>query len=379
MNGRAGVIPAGLQRAKEINVYYPLIMAGGTGTRLWPLSRRQYPKQALQLVGERTLIQHAVDRLTAQIPPGRIMVITREEHVAPLSEQIPHVPLENFIVEPEGRGTAPAIGLAAIHLQRRDPQAVMAVLTADHYITQVDRFRQVLAVAEEVARGGYLVTLGIQPTFPSTGYGYIQHGDQLRTVDGMNIYHADRFTEKPDQDEAQRLVSSGRYSWNSGMFVWEVERIIAEFERQMPGFFSQLQQVAAALDYGEYGQTLQRIWPQVKKQTIDYGVMEGARDIAVIPVDLGWSDVGSWASLLDVLPANEEGNTFVGLSEERQVSIDTRDSLIVGGDRLIATLGVEGLVIVDTKDALLICSKDREQDVRALVDLLAARGQQDLL
>ena len=356
-------------------MYYPLIMAGGTGTRLWPLSRRKYPKQALELVGERTLIQHAVDRLTPQYPAEQILVITRQEHVEPLSAQVPELPLENFIVEPEGRGTAPAIGLAAIHLHKRDPEAVMAVLTADHFMTDVDSFRQALSAAEEVARAGYLVTLGIKPTFPSTGYGYVQQGEHLQTAGSLEVYHADRFTEKPGSEEAQQLFNSGTYSWNSGMFVWRVDRILEEFQRQMPEFYEQLHSVAAALGQADYEETLDRVWPAVQKETIDYGVMEGADKVAVIPVDMGWSDVGSWARLLEVLPSDEQGNTVIG----QHIGIDTTDMLVVGGDRVIATIGLEGLVIVDTEDALLICTKEREQDVRAMVKLLEEQGRGDLL
>ncbi|MFN2143510.1 MAG: mannose-1-phosphate guanylyltransferase [Candidatus Promineifilaceae bacterium] len=366
---------AGDPLLKENSMYYPLIMAGGTGTRLWPLSRRKYPKQALKLVGERTLMQHAVDRLIPQVPAGQIIVITRQEHVQPLSEQVPELPQDNFIVEPEGRGTAPAIGLAAIHLQQRDPEAVMAVLTADHFISDISGFRRALAAAEEVARDGYLVTLGIKPTFPSTGYGYVHQGQHIKQVDGLDVYQADRFTEKPDAEEAQQLVESGVYSWNSGMFVWRVDRILEEFQRQMPDFYDQLQEVDAVLEQPGYAETLDRVWPAVEKETIDYGVMEGADRVAVIPVDIGWHDVGSWASLLEVLPADEEGNTVVG----NHVGIDSSDLLVVGGDRLIATIGVEGLVIVDTEDALLICTKEREQDVKAMVELLEANGRDNLL
>ncbi len=354
---------------------YPLIMAGGTGTRLWPLSRRTYPKQALELVGGRTLIQHAVDRLLPEFPAEQIFIITREEHVAPLSTQVPELPLENFIVEPEGRGTAPAIGLAAIHLQQRDPQAIMAVLTADHFITETSKFRQVLKTAATVAEDGYLVTLGIKPSFPSTGYGYIQQGDHLLTRGDFPVYRAQRFIEKPQIDAANIMFNSGDYSWNSGMFIWQTTRILEEFEQQMPEFYQQLQAVSNTLGGPGYEQSLAQVWPAVKKETIDYGIMEGAENVAVIPADIGWSDVGSWASLLDVLPADEHGNTVIG----PHIGIDTNDTLIVGNKRLIATIGLSDLVIVDTEDALLICTKEREQDVRAMVNLLENNGRDDLL
>jgi mannose-1-phosphate guanylyltransferase len=350
-------------------------MAGGTGTRLWPLSRRKYPKQALNLDGERTLIQHAVQRLTPEFPPEQIFIITRQEHVAPLSAQVPDLPGENFIVEPEGRGTGPAIGLAAVHLQQRDPDAVMAVLTADHLITKSGSFRKALLAAEKVAQDGYLVTLGIKPSFPSTGYGYVQQGDPLILSGMFQVFQAERFVEKPDPESARQMVSSSNYSWNSGMFIWQVKRIMDEFQRQMPNFYEQLLLVKSAINTLDYEQTLSQIWPTVQKETIDYGVMEGAQDVAVIPVDIGWSDVGSWASLFDVLPADEDGNRVIG----QHAGIDTRDTLVIGDQRLIATIGLEGLIIIDTEDALLICTREREQDVRAMVKLLEKEGKQELL
>ncbi len=353
--------------------FYALIMAGGVGTRLWPLSRRDRPKQSLRLVGERTMFEHAVDRVAPLFQPERIFVVTGAEHVVTLEAQAPELSSESFIVEPEGRGTAPAIGLGAIHLRRQDPEAIMVVLTADHFISQAALFRQALTAAAQVAEEGHLVTLGIRPSSPSTGYGYIEQGERLDTVGGFPVFRAERFTEKPSLETALHMVESGEYSWNSGMFVWRVDRILQEFQHQMPEFYVQLAEVEATLGTPGYEATLNRVWPQVARQTIDYGVMEGAEDVTVIPVDIGWSDVGSWASLLELLPADEEGNTIVG----PHVGIDTRDTLVFsrGGKRLVATIGLEGLVIVDTEDALLVCTKEREQEVRAMVRELEARDE----
>ncbi len=349
---------------------YAVIMAGGSGTRLWPLSRQHRPKQALKLIGQRTMFQHAVDRILPLFPPERILVVTRNEHATLLMEQVPELPAENFILEPEGRGTAPAIGLAAIHLQRRDPSASMVVLTADHYITEAEEFRHALTAALHVAKAGQLVTLGIKPTTPSTGFGYIHHGANLGTIEGFPVFRVERFIEKPNLDTATAMMNSSEYSWNSGMFIWRVNRICEEFERQMPQFYAQLAEVATTLGTPLYEATISRIWPKVTKQTIDYGVMEGAEDVAVIPVDMGWTDVGSWGSLLTLLPADDDGNILIG----SHVGIDTHNTLVVGDKRLIATIGVQGLVIVDTDDAVLVCPKEREQAVREMVDKLKQGG-----
>ncbi len=349
--------------------FYALIMAGGVGTRLWPLSRRDCPKQSLKLFGERTMFEHAVDRIAPVVQPERVIVVAGAEHIESLTAQAPELPSQNFIVEPEGRGTAPAIGLGAIHMHRQDPEAIMAVLTADHFIADVARFRRVLRAAAQVAAEGYLVTLGITPSSPSTGFGYIKQGDSLGTYEGFPVFRAQRFTEKPSLETALHMVDSGEYSWNSGMFIWRVDRILEEFQRRMPDFYVKLAEIEATLDTPGYEATLNRIWPEVAKQTIDYGVMEHAEDVAVIPVDIGWSDVGSWASLVELLPTDEDANVIVG----PHVGIDTRDTLIFGGKRLIATIGVEDMVIVDTEDALLICTKEREQEVRTIVRELEAR------
>jgi len=354
--------------------YYAVIMAGGGGTRLWPLSRKSRPKQMLRLFDERSLFQTAVSRLEGVFPPERILVVTVEEQAAELQAQCPDVPAENYILEPLPRGTASVVGLAAVALQHRDPLAVMAILTSDHYIGNEPKFRHLLESAAQVAQQGYLVTLGITPTFPATGYGYIQIGQSVGTYGGLQAHRAVRFKEKPDETLARRLLESGDHAWNSGMFVWRVDRILEELETHMPELARGLGEIAAAWETSLQAEVLQRVWSGLQAETIDYGVMEGARQVVVIPaVGLEWSDVGSWDSLFDVLPSDQDGNIVMG---GRHLALDTRNSLVYVDQehRLIVSIGVQDLVVVDTGDVLLICAKDQAQKVRQIVDQLKRTG-----
>ena len=350
---------------------YALIMAGGVGSRLWPRSRKQTPKQLLNLTSERTMFQEAVARLAPLFEPAQIFVVTSADYVPAMREQVPELPAENYIVEPSGHGTAPCIGLAALYLRRLDPEAVMAVLTADHFIQRWDAFREALRAAGYLARQGRLVTLGIKPTFPSTGYGYILRDERLADLGQLEAYRVKRFTEKPDLPTARKFLATGRYYWNSGMFIWRVADIMAEFRWQMPRLYEQLTEIDAAIGTPQERAVLERVWQDVENQTIDYGVMEGARNVAVIPVDIGWSDVGSWATLLDILPGDGDGNVVTG----HHLGIDTKHTLVYSPHRLVATVGLEDMIIVDAGDALLICPKDRAQDVKKIVDTLKAQGK----
>jgi mannose-1-phosphate guanylyltransferase len=345
-------------------MYWAVILAGGSGTRLWPMSREEMPKQALTLVGERSMFQHSVDRLLPLFPIERILVVTRAEYSQLLLEQMPELPEQNFIIEPVGRGTAPAIGLAAVHLKKRDPNAVMAILTADHFIKDTDSFRRVLNAAETAANAGYLVTLGIQPTFPSTGFGYIEQGDPIDSEEIGGIFHVSRFIEKPDQETALQLVADGRYTWNSGMFVWRVDRIMEELALHMPALFEGLSSIYAHINQTDNEDTMAVVWEQVQKETIDYGVMEKADRIAVLPASIGWVDVGSWSSMALLHSKDADGNIWTS----PHIGIDTSGIICVAPRRkLVATIGVADMIIVDTPDALLVCNKDREQDVRAVL------------
>ncbi|MBN1260613.1 MAG: mannose-1-phosphate guanylyltransferase [Anaerolineae bacterium] len=358
--------------------FYALIMAGGGGTRLWPLSRQAHPKQALTLFGERSMFQLAVDRLLPLLPVDRILVVTAADQVAPLSEQVPELPLENFIVEPLGRGTAPCIGLSALHLHDRDPDAIMAVVTADHYIRRVDVFRAVLQAARAVAEQGFLVTLGIAPTKPATGYGYICRGEPLGAELGFEVYQVQQFTEKPDLETAQRFLDAGVYAWNSGMFIWRAERILEEIARWMPELDHTLQILRPRLGTTAYQSALDAQWPGLSKQTIDYGIMERADRVAVLPADLGWSDVGAWSAVMELNSLGEAQASNVVVGDPLLVDCE-RSMVLADGGRLVAMIGIEDLIVVDTPDALLITRRDQSQRVRDVVDALKARNRTDLL
>ena len=259
----------------------------------------------------------------------------------------------------------------------------MVVVTADHHIGDGPLFRRVLLAAAETAGSGSLVTLGITPSFASTGYGYIQRGKQLQTLDGIAVYKALRFTEKPDAATAQQFLDSGAYSWNSGMFIWQVQAIRAEFERQMPQLWAQLSEIKGAFGTPTEQAVLKRVWADVSKETIDYGIMEHARDVAVIPADIDWNDIGSWQTLMELLAGADAGpDVCVGpgnVVTGEHVILDTHNTLVHSPKKLVATIGLRDLIIVETEDALLVCPQDRSQDVRKIVELLRARGREDLL
>ncbi len=353
---------------------YALIMAGGAGTRLWPLSREHLPKPALRLYGVQSMFEIAVDRLLPLFSPEQILVVASADHNQVLHEQVPSIPEANFIVEPEGRGTASAIGLAAIHLEARDPEAVMAVLTADHIIGKPDVFRSVIRSALEFAREDYLVTLGIKPTWPSTSYGYIEQAELLGEKLGFKAYTAERFVEKPNAQNAQRMLNLGKYSWNSGMFIWKVDRIIGEFKWQMPDLYSRLMRIAGTIGSEHYGTALGELWPGIAKQTIDYGIMENAKRVIVLPADMDWLDVGTWNNLKTVLDSDDKGNSKSG----DVILWNSENSMVIGDKRLVAGIGLENMIIVDTPDALLVCDMARAGEVKDLVEHLKEIGRQDL-
>jgi mannose-1-phosphate guanylyltransferase len=350
--------------------YYAVIMAGGGGTRLWPLSRQAHPKQMLRLIDDRSLFQTSVERLHGVFEPENIYVVTVAEQAAELQDQCPGIPKDNYLIEPLPRGTASVVGLATITLRRRDPHAIMAVLTSDHYIGDEECFRGLLKVARQVAEDGYLVTLGITPTYAATGYGYIQRGKSAGRYENADIFHVLRFKEKPDELQAQLMLAGGDHTWNSGMFVWQAERIWEEFSIQMPDLSRGLHEINQAWGSPKQVATLEHVWKGLKTETIDYGIMEHTRNGVVIPATgLRWSDVGTWDSLFDVLPTDINGNIVIG---GQHFGLDTKDSLVYVAQqrRLIVTIGVRDLVVVDTGDVLLICKKNEAQKVRHVVSVL---------
>lgn len=354
--------------------FYALIMAGGGGTRLWPLSRKTRPKQALPLTEDRSMFQISVERLAPLLPPERVFVVTGQGYAEQLHASTPAVPRENFVIEPFGRDSGPAAALGIVHIRQRDPEAVIAILAADHHIADVPRFLRVLSAAHDLAGQGYITTLGISPSFPSTGYGYIERGEPLGQVGEFPAYVAEQFTEKPDAQTAVEFLASGRYSWNSGMFISRADTVLAEFARQQPVLHAQLEEIGAAVGRQDYRAVLDRVWPQIERISLDYAVMEDARKMALIPVDMGWSDIGSWTTLFDVLDGDTNGNVARGQSE-KHVLIDTSNTLIVG-DRMVVTIGVDDLVIVDTPDVVLVCHRARSEDVRTVVNRLKEKGDE---
>ncbi len=349
---------------------YAVIMAGGGGTRLWPLSRRERPKQMLSLVEGHSLFQATLRRLERLFPPDRTLIVTVEEQAERLKSQAAFIPDENFLLEPAPRGTASAIGLAAIAIQKRHPQGSMAVLPADHYIHNDERFAGLLRTAMAVAEKDYLVTLGITPTYPATAYGYIQSGERLPESFDYAAHRVLRFIEKPNKAQARSLLEAGNYFWNSGMFFWKVRNILNEMSRQMPDLYSVLMQIERVWGSAQQASTLERLWPGLRSETIDYGIMEHAERVAVLPAEgLEWNDIGNWESLFDVLPTDANGNIVFG---SQHVAVETSNSLIYGNHdgRLIVTIGIDNLVIVDTGDALLICHKEQAAKVRQMVEHL---------
>ncbi|GJL63884.1 MAG: mannose-1-phosphate guanyltransferase [Nitrospirales bacterium] len=354
---------------------YGVILAGGSGTRFWPLSRERFPKQLLRIIGEETLIQQTVRRLLRSMSADRIVVVTNQNQADSITLQLSTWKDElsgNIIFEPEGRNTAPAIGLAALQLLHRDPDAVMVVLPADHVIAKPAIFQQAVNLGAQMAMQGSLVTFGIHPSRPETGYGYIQpnRGSRVGSRGKMTGYRVARFVEKPDLPTAERYVQSGNFFWNSGIFMWKASVVLQELERQKPALVKGLKRIAVMIQDGAAKADIAKLYHRLESVSIDHGVMEHSSQAAVIPVDFGWSDVGSWGSLEEVAPRNRSGNVLNG----NVMDIGSTNSVLFADRRMVATIGLSDMVVVDTPDATLICPKSRAQDVKQVVQELKKRN-----
>ncbi|MEW6681527.1 MAG: mannose-1-phosphate guanylyltransferase/mannose-6-phosphate isomerase [Nitrospirota bacterium] len=357
---------------------HAVILAGGSGTRFWPLSRRLAPKQLLSLTGDRTMLQDTVLRIAPVVAADRTWVVTGCDVADEARRQLRLIGAGATVVaEPVGRNTAPAIAVAAHRLIAADPDAIMIVLPADHAIAKPEAFRECLDHASAVAGNGYLVSIGIVPRRAETGYGYIKQGDALpesgRREGGRGAFRVARFVEKPDRVTAERYVGEGGYLWNSGMFVWRASVILDELARHAPGVSAAASRIAEAMSSGADDTRLRALYEAAEAVSIDYAVLERSTRVAVVPAEFGWSDVGSWAALDDVAVKDERGNVLSG----RVVDVDSQRSIVYAQDRVVATIGLNDLIVVDTPDATLVCAKDRAQDVRKVVDALEAQRAQE--
>lgn len=356
---------------------YAVILAGGVGTRLWPRSRESRPKQFSDITGSGlTMIQDTAQRLEGIVSGTGLFVVTGPGYVDLTLKQLPQMPASHLLVEPSGRNTAPAIGLACLHLRRESPEAIMAILPADHVILHADRFRAALRRAADVAQKGFIVTLGIEPTFAHTGYGYIKRNELLSTADGLPAYRVERFLEKPMRVAAEQFLAQGGYYWNGGIFVSRADVMLNELARQSPEIYARLERIDAALDTVDARQTLEEVWPEMPSISIDYAVMEGAQKVAVVPLKAGWNDVGSWDALETVLEQDESGNS---IARGEVLLLDSRDNIVYSDKRLVALININNIVVVDTGDTLLVGDKSNMQRVKDVVEMLRAQGRTELL
>jgi len=358
---------------------YAVIPAGGSGTRLWPLSRAGHPKFLHPLTGtDASLLQATVDRLAPLADPARVLVVTGVAHAAAVSRQLSGLPEENILVEPSPRDSCAAIALAAAVIARREPDAIMGSFAADHLIADGDRFIDVIKQAMTGARQGLLMTLGITPTRPETGYGYVQCGGP---VGEGPVVAVEEFKEKPSYDLAESYLKSGNYLWNAGMFVWRVDVFLAELARQQPQLHAGISRIVQAWDAPSREDVLGEVWPTLPRISVDYAVMEGAAAVGrvgTVPGDFGWNDVGDFHTLGEILASDSAGNVVVGPNADAKPGVLLRETenlvVVPNSGRLVAALGVRDLIIVDTPDAVLVCPRERAQEVKSLVDDLKNKG-----
>ncbi|MDZ4778798.1 MAG: mannose-1-phosphate guanylyltransferase [Planctomycetia bacterium] len=358
---------------------YPVIMAGGSGTRFWPESRHLRPKQLLPLVGERTMIQATVDRLIGLAPADQMLILTNAQQADAIAAQLPSLPASSIIREPCKRDTAPCIGLAALLLATRDPDATMAVMPSDHVIGPIEVYQAAVKQAARLvdAQPGRIVTFGIKPTYPAESFGYIERGEALPIASGeAPAFRVKKFREKPNAKLAEEFLAAGTFYWNSGIFVWKARTIADELQRRQPEMFAHLKAIVDAFGTDKYEATLEREFAAIKGISIDYAVMEHATDIAVIEAPYSWDDVGSWQAIARLLPSDADGNTVAG----KHLGINTHGTIVRGpDDHLIVTLGLKDCLIVHTPDATLVANKHDEEAIRKIVKIMEERGWKEYL
>lgn len=352
-------------------MHFAVVMAGGAGTRLWPAARRHSPKQLQRLIFDKPLIVETVDRLTRVYPLEHILIVTARQYAEPIGDVLPDLPRENIISEPVGRNTAAAIALAAFQIAREDRNAVFAVFPADHVILKPEALYQALEFADELALQHRVVDIGVLPSHPETGYGYIELGQQIEARDGIKAFDVQRFVEKPDVERARQYLEAGNYIWNSGMFVWRAGEFLDALQANLPETYQRLKPAYESGSWDELAEAYARI-PDI---SVDYGIMEKVSDVVAVPVDFGWRDIGDWAALYDMMEHDDNGNAFNG----KHVDLDTRDSLLLSPTKLVAAVGVSDLIVVDTDDVLLVMPRSRAQDVKKLLDKLKERGDTEYL
>jgi mannose-1-phosphate guanylyltransferase len=357
---------------------HAVIMAGGGGTRFWPRSRAKKPKQFLSLVGEQSLLQQTVERIEALAPPDNTWIITAAAHAAETARQLPALAADRILGEPCGRDTAACIGLGAALIARHDPDAIMMVMPADHVIEPAQEFRRAAHVAQQTVleHPQALVTFGIPPTFPATGYGYIQRGAELAQRQGIRIFRVKAFREKPDAELAEQFVSAGEYYWNAGIFFWKASTILQALKQNQPNLAAAIGRIADAWRTPKRDEVFRQEYERLTKISIDYAVMEKAKEVLVVEAPYKWDDVGSWLALERMHPQDADGNTV----HARHAGIGTKECVIVGeGDKLIATVGVDNLLIIQDGDAILVADRREEGNIKNLVELLKKKGLEKYL
>jgi mannose-1-phosphate guanylyltransferase len=355
---------------------HAVIMAGGSGTRFWPASRRNRPKQLIALTSDRPLLRVTADRVIPLVTANRLWVVTTAATVEATRAALPDLPRDHILAEPTGRDTAACTAYAARVLQQHDPDAVCLVFPADHVIPDEARFCSAMAAgAAAVEQRGGLLTFGITPTRPETGFGYLELGAEVGEHDGWRVHTLDRFVEKPDADTAQEYLTSGGFLWNSGMFAWRAADLLAEVRRQLPLLADGIGAIGDALGTTAEFETLREIYPRLPRTSVDFGIMESARQCWTIPVDFEWSDVGSWPALAEVLEAGDDGNITRG----RALDLEAFGNILIGNDVVVAAVGVRDLVVVATPDAVLVVPKAEAQKVKGVVEALEDRGWEDVL